>query len=78
MWIRSAAVAILDNSVLQKTLLTSLSQAVCLKSSWAAGTGKVSKIFFSSSLISDDMTCLLYYMKEIKPLGFLLALFKVL
>lgn len=78
MWIRRGAVTILDNSVLQKILLTSLSQAVCLKSSWATGTGKVSKILFSSSLLSDDVTCLLYCMKEIEPLGFLLALFKVL
>lgn len=77
MWIRSGTVMIFDNSVLQKILLTSLSQAVCLKSSWAAGTGKVSKILFSSSLLSDDMNCLLYCMKETKPLGPPLKLFKV-
>lgn len=77
-WIHSGAVTILDNSTLQKILLTSLSQAVCLKSSWAPGRGNVSKILFSSSLLSDEMTCLLHCTKETKPLGLLLALFKVL
>lgn len=78
MWIFSGAATILDNSVLQKHPAHLPLHSSLFKISSAAGTGKVSRISFSSSLLSDDTACLLYYVRETKSSGLLLELFKEL
>lgn len=78
MWIFSGTVTVLHNSVLQKHPAHPPLRSRLFKISQATGTGKVSRISISSSLLSDYVACLLYCVRETKLLGLLLELLKAL